>query len=228
MKTILIVDDDAAITRAVQEVLAAEHFRVLTAGTGQGGFTLAKEEHVDLIILDLKLPDRSGEDVCRDLRKAGVDTPILMLTSKKKEVDQVVGLELGADDYMTKPFSTTILLARVRALLRRKGPIALTITECRFGEVFLDFEKQEASRDGVSVKLSSREFEVMRYLAQHEGDVVTREMLLNEVWGYEQYPTTRTVDNYILSLRKKLELDPSRPRHLLTVHTSGYRFVKRT
>ena len=228
MKTVLIVDDDAAITRGVREVLVSENLRVLTAGTGQRGFAIAREEHLDLIILDLKLPDRSGEDVCRDLRKAGVDTPILMLTSKKTEVDQVVGLEIGADDYMTKPFSTTILVARVRALLRRKGPIAHAMTECRFGKVYLDFQKQEATRDGIPVKLSSREFEVMQYLAQHEGEVVTREMLLNDVWGYEQFPTTRTVDNYILSLRKKLEADPSQPRFLLTVHTSGYKFVKRT
>jgi DNA-binding response OmpR family regulator len=228
MKTVLIVDDDAAIARGVKEILTAENLKVLIANTGQRGYSMAREEHVDLIILDLKLPDKSGEDVCRDLRKDGVDTPILMLTSKKKEIDQVVGLEIGADDYMTKPFSATILVARVRALLRRKGAIARTINECAYGNVYLDFGKQEATRDGALVKLSSREFDVMQYLAQHEGEVVTREMLLNDVWGYEQFPTTRTVDNYILSLRKKLEDDPSRPRHILTVHTSGYKFIKRT
>lgn len=228
MKTVLIVDDDAAITRGVKEILASENLKVLVANTGQRGYAMAKEEHVDLIILDLKLPDKSGEDVCRDLRKDGVDTPILMLTSKRKEIDQVVGLEIGADDYVTKPFNTSILVARVRALLRRKGAIARTINECSFGNIYLDFRKQEATRDGAAVRLSSREFDVMQYLAQREGDVVTREMLLNDVWGYEQFPTTRTVDNYILSLRKKLEDDPSRPRHILTVHTSGYKFIKRT
>ncbi len=226
MKTVLIVDDDAAIIRGLKELLAVENLRVLAANTGQRGYTMAREEHVDLIILDLKLPDKSGEDICRDLRRDGVDTPILMLTSKKKEIDQVVGLEIGADDYVTKPFSTSILVARVRALLRRKAAIVHTIAECAFGDVYLDFQKQEATRNGTPVRLSSREFDVMQYLAQHEGEVVTREMLLNEVWGYEQFPTTRTVDNYILSLRKKLEDDPSRPRHIQTVHTSGYKFIK--
>jgi DNA-binding response OmpR family regulator len=227
MKTVLVIDDDAAIARGVQEVLAAENLKVLVANTGQKGYNLAKQENVDLIILDLKLPDKSGEDICRDLRKEGVDTPILMLTSKKKEVDQVVGFEIGADDYVTKPFSTSVLVARVRALLRRKGEVVKKIEEYAFGDVYLDFHRQEATKAKKPVKLSSREFDVMQYLIQHEGEVVTREMLLNEVWGYEQFPTTRTVDNYILSLRRKLEDSPSDPRHLLTIHTSGYKFVKK-
>jgi DNA-binding response OmpR family regulator len=227
MKTVLVIDDDAAIARGVQEVLAAENLKVLVANTGQKGYNLAKQENVDLIILDLKLPDKSGEDICRDLRKEGVDTPILMLTSKKKEVDQVVGFEIGADDYVTKPFSTSVLVARVRALLRRKGEVVKKIEEYAFGDVYLDFHRQEATKAKKPVKLSSREFDVMQYLIQHEGEVVTREMLLNEVWGYEQFPTTRTVDNYVLSLRRKLEDSPSDPRHLLTIHTSGYKFVKK-
>jgi DNA-binding response OmpR family regulator len=227
MKTVLVIDDDAAIARGVQEVLAAENLKVLVANTGQKGYNLAKQENVDLIILDLKLPDKSGEDICRDLRREGVDTPILMLTSKTKEVDQVVGFEIGADDYVTKPFSTSVLVARVRALLRRKGEVVKKIEEYAFGDVYLDFHRQEATKAKKPVKLSSREFDVMQYLIQHEGEVVTREMLLNEVWGYEQFPTTRTVDNYILSLRRKLEDSPSDPRHLLTIHTSGYKFVKK-
>jgi DNA-binding response OmpR family regulator len=208
-------------------VLAAENLKILVANTGQKGYNLAKQENVDLIILDLKLPDKSGEDICRDLRREGVDTPILMLTSKTKEVDQVVGFEIGADDYVTKPFSTSVLVARVRALLRRKGEVVKKIEEYAFGDVYLDFHRQEATKAKKPVKLSSREFDVMQYLIQHEGEVVTREMLLNEVWGYEQFPTTRTVDNYILSLRRKLEDSPSDPRHLLTIHTSGYKFVKK-
>jgi DNA-binding response OmpR family regulator len=227
MKTVLVIDDDAAIARGVQEVLAAENLKILVANTGQKGYNLAKQENVDLIILDLKLPDKSGEDICRDLRREGVDTPILMLTSKTKEVDQVVGFEIGADDYVTKPFSTSVLVARVRALLRRKGEVVKKIEEYAFGDVYLDFHRQEATKAKKPVKLSSREFDVMQYLIQHEGEVVTREMLLNEVWGYEQFPTTRTVDNYILSLRRKLEDSPSDPRHLLTIHTSGYKFVKK-
>jgi DNA-binding response OmpR family regulator len=227
MKTVLVIDDDAAIARGVQEVLAAENLKILVANTGQKGYNLAKQENVDLIILDLKLPDKSGEDICRDLRREGVDTPILMLTSKTKEVDQVVGFEIGADDYVTKPFSTSVLVARVRALLRRKGEVVKKIEEYAFGDVYLDFHRQEATKAKKPVKLSSREFDVMQYLIQHEGEVVTREMLLNEVWGYEQFPTTRTVDNYVLSLRRKLEDSPSDPRHLLTIHTSGYKFVKK-
>jgi DNA-binding response OmpR family regulator len=226
MNTILIVEDDAAISRGLREVLVAEHYKVLTATSGLQGYQLAKSEHVDCILLDLKLPEKSGEDVCRDLRKEGVSTPILMLTSKKQEMDKVVGLEIGADDYVTKPFSTRELLARIRALLRRGGALRTKIEECSFGKVYIDFRKQEASRSGAPVKLSSREYEVLQYLVQHEGEVVTREMLLNEVWGYEQFPTTRTVDNFILALRKKLEEDSADPKHILTVHTSGYKFVK--
>jgi len=141
-------------------------------------------------------------------------------------VDKVVGLEIGADDYVTKPFSTKELLARIRALLRRGGKLRVKPEECAFGNVYVDFRKQEATRGKKPVKLSSREFEVLQYLVQHEGEVVTREMFLNDVWGYEQFPTTRTVDNYILSLRKKLEDSPAKPKHILTVYTSGYRFMK--
>jgi len=226
MHTILIVEDDAAIARGLQEALSAENFKVIVASSGLRGYNLAKTEPVDCILLDLKLPEKSGEDVCRDLRKDGFATPILMLTSKKQEMDKVVGLEIGADDYVTKPFSTRELLARIRALLRRGPALRVKIEECSFGSIYIDFRKQEATKAKKSLKLSSREFEVMQYLVQHEGEVVTREMLLNEVWGYEQFPTTRTVDNYILSLRKKIEDSAQSPKHILTVHTSGYKFVK--
>jgi DNA-binding response OmpR family regulator len=226
MHTILVVEDDAAIARGLQEALSVENYRVIVASSGLRGYKIAKSEPVDCILLDLKLPEKSGEDVCRDLRKDGVTTPILMLTSKKQEMDKVVGLEIGADDYVTKPFSTRELLARIRALLRRGGTLRVKVDEVSFGNVYIDFRKQEAMKSKKALKMSSREFEVMHYLVQHEGEVVTREMLLNEVWGYEQFPTTRTVDNYILSLRKKLEDSAAQPDHILTVHTSGYKFVK--
>jgi len=226
MKTILVVEDDASIARGLEEALTAEHYKVVLANTGEKGYNLARHENIDLILLDLKLPDRNGEDICRDLRKEGVNTPIVMLTSKKQEMDKVVGLEIGADDYVTKPFSLRELSARIKALLRRKGEIKKEIEEYSFGNVYVDFRKHEAQVGKKSVKLSSREFDVLQFLIQHEGEVVTRDMLLNDVWGYEQFPTTRTVDNYILSLRKKLEGKGVEPRHILTIHTTGYKFVK--
>jgi DNA-binding response OmpR family regulator len=225
MKTILIIEDDPAIVKGLEDALKEEHYTVVSASNGTKGYTMAKRENIDLIVLDLRLPDKSGEDICQDLRKEGINIPILMLTSKKQELDKVVGLELGADDYMTKPFGIRELLARVRALLRRKQELKKEIDEYAFGEIEIDFKKQEARKKKKPLRLSSKEYEVMRYFILHEGEVVTREMLLNDVWGYESFPTTRTVDNYILSLRKKIEDDPTAPRHLLTVHTSGYKFM---
>jgi DNA-binding response OmpR family regulator len=225
MKTILVVDDDASIIKGLHEVLTSEHYGVLTANTGAKGLQTAIQEKVDLVILDLRLPDKNGEEVCREIRQAGINVPILMLSSKKRETDKVVGLELGADDYVTKPFSIPELLARIKALLRRKGEILREVEECSFGNVEVDFKKQEATKKKKALKLSSREFKILKFFVEHAGDVVTRDMLLDKVWGYETYPVTRTVDNYILSLRKKIEDDPSHPRHLLTVHTTGYKFV---
>jgi DNA-binding response OmpR family regulator len=225
MKTILIIDDDASIIKGLQDVLAAEHYCVLTANTGVRGLQTATREKVDLVILDLRLPDKNGEDVCREIRQAGVNIPILMLSSKKKETDKVVGLELGADDYVTKPFGVPELLARIKALLRRRGDIQREVEEYVFGDVQVDFKKQEALRNKKVLKLSAKEFEILKFFVEHEGEVVTREMLLDKIWGYENYPVTRTVDNYILSLRKKIEDNPSKPKHLLTIHTAGYKFV---
>ncbi|HUI11466.1 MAG TPA: response regulator transcription factor [Bacteroidota bacterium] len=227
MNTILVIEDDPPIARGIELALEAEHFRVLVAPTGEKGFALAQRENVDLITLDLMLPDRSGEDVCRDLRKKGVGTPILMLSSRKEEMDKVVGLEIGADDYMTKPFSTRELVARVRALLRRVKELPKDIAAYTIGDVRLDFRRQEAYKKKASLKLTVREFEILKYFARHEGEVVTRDMLLDEVWGYEHFPTTRTVDNYILSIRKRIEDDPAHPVHLVTVHTAGYKLVVR-
>jgi DNA-binding response OmpR family regulator len=226
MQTLLIVEDDTSVARTVKEVLEAEHYKVVVAETGADGFKRAKREKFDLIILDVMLPDRNGTEVCQDLRKEGVTTPILMLTSKGAEIDKVTGLELGADDYVTKPFSIRELLARVKALLRRQHGIRRTITETTVGDVHIDFRKQEATKGKVRLKMSAKEFQLLKYFVEHEGEVVTRHQLLDDVWGFEVTPTTRTVDNYILSLRKKIETTPSKPKHLLTVHTAGYKFVR--
>ena len=225
MKKILVVEDDAAIRNGLEEILGTEHYQVLTAPNGTQALALGKKENLDVIILDLGLPDINGEDVCQQLRDAGVPTPILMLTSKSQEMDKVLGLEKGADDYMTKPFSVRELLARLRALLRRDHGMKKDLEEYSFGRAVIDFKKQECQVSGKAVKLSVREYAVLKYLILHEGEVVTRDMLLNDVWGYEQFPTTRTVDNYILALRKKLEGKTTTPQHILTVHTAGYKFV---
>ncbi|MEE9288031.1 MAG: response regulator transcription factor [Bacteroidota bacterium] len=226
MKKILVVEDDPAILKGLEASLQAEHYEVLAATDGEKGYQMGKRENIDLIILDLMLPKKHGQDVCRDLRRDGVNTPILMLTSKKQELDKVLGLELGADDYVTKPFSTRELLARIKALLRRKVELKKDIDEYAFGNVHVDFRKQEAIKKNKTLKLSAKEFEILKYLVLHESEVVTRDMLLDDVWGYETFPTTRTVDNYVLSLRKKIEDNPSKPKHLLTIHTAGYKFVK--
>ena len=226
MKRILIVEDDPAILKGLEASLREEHYDVLSAMDGEKGFHMAKRENIDLIILDVMLPNKNGQDICRDLRKEGVNTPILMLTSKKQEMDKVVGLELGADDYVTKPFSVRELQARIKALLRRKAELKKEIDECAFGDVYVDFRKQEATMKKKPLKLSAKEFEILKYFVLHEGEVISRDMLLDDVWGYETFPTTRTVDNYILTLRKKIEANPAKPKHLLTVHTAGYKFVK--
>jgi DNA-binding response OmpR family regulator len=226
MKTILVIEDDPSIQRGLHEALSEEHFNVLSAADGEKGYQLAKRERVALIILDLMLPNKNGKEICRDLRNEGVQTPILMLTSKKQEADKVLGLEIGADDYMTKPFSLRELIARVKALLRRQVEIHSAVTETQFGDMHVDFAKQEATRGKKKLKLTTKEYQLLKYFVEHEGKVISRAMLLDDVWGYDVTPTTRTVDNYILSLRKQIEAVPSKPKHLLTVHTSGYKFVK--
>jgi DNA-binding response OmpR family regulator len=194
--------------------------------SGQMGYEKASEGKYDLIILDLMLPEKNGIDICKDLRKEGVNTPILMLTGKKEEIDKVIGLEIGADDYVTKPFSIRELVARVKALLRRPQEIRPEVEEYSFSNIYLNFKKQEAKKGNSPIELSVMEFKVMKYFIQREGEVIERNKLLDEVWGYENYPSTRTVDNLILNLRKKIEDDPSNPKHLLTIHGAGYKFVK--
>ena len=228
MSRVLVIEDEPAILRGLADNLRLESYEVLTAADGETGYELLRAHKPDLVILDLMLPRMSGYDVCRKARASGLETPILMLTARGQETDRVAGLELGADDYVTKPFSLPELLARIRALLRRSHAGAGTgklIALLAFDEVEVDFRKYEARRGGHEVEMTRKEFQVLRYLASRPGQVVTREELMEAVWGYEKYPTTRTVDNHILNLRTKLEREPAKPCHLLTVHGVGYKWT---
>ncbi|HSP69357.1 MAG TPA: response regulator transcription factor [Bryobacteraceae bacterium] len=218
MSRILVVEDEPAILRGLVDNLRFESYEVLTAADGPSGYAALKEHKPDLIILDLMLPKMSGYDVCRKVRAEGIVTPILMLTARGEEADRVRGLDLGADDYVSKPFSLPELLARVRALLRRTQRAVLD--ELRFDDVVVDFRKYEARRAGVEVDLTRKEFGMLRLLASRAGEVLTRDELLTEVWGQESYPTTRTIDNHVLSLRSKLGAD-----HLVTIHGVGYKWT---
>jgi DNA-binding response OmpR family regulator len=186
----------------------------------------ASTEKPDIILLDVMLPLMSGIDVCRTLRTRGIETPILMLTARSQETDKVVGLEVGADDYVTKPFSGKELLARIRAHLRRATKQVVEIESFTFGDVELNFKKYAARKSGQPLDLSAREFALLHYLIRHRGEIVTRDQLLDDVWGYESSPVTRTVDNHIARLRQKIENNPSEPQHIITIHRLGYRFVE--
>ena len=231
MSRILVVEDEPAILRGLADNLERELHDVLTAADGEIGYQLIKQKKPDLVILDLMLPKLSGYEVCRKMRAEGIATPILMLTARGEETDRVVGLDLGADDYVTKPFSVRELLARVRALLRRGQPATATalLDELTIDDVSIDFRRYEARKTGspagTPLEMTRREFQILRALASRAGEVVTREELLNQVWGLEVYPTTRTVDNHVAGLRAKLERDPAQPRHLLTVRGVGYKWV---
>ena len=224
MTKVLIVEDDPAILRGLADNLRFEKYDVLIATDGETGYTLQRKENPDLIVLDLMLPRMSGLELCRKLRAEGAQLPILMLTARSEESDRVLGLDLGADDYVAKPFSVRELMARVRALLRRKGGVKELPTNLSFGDVEIDFPRYIARRGGKPVEMTRKEFAILRLLVSRTGEVVTRDELLNEVWGIECYPVTRTVDNHIAGLRAKLEADPARPVYIRTVHGVGYKF----
>jgi DNA-binding response OmpR family regulator len=227
MKRLLVIEDDVALLKTLEEALQAENFTVYTAADGKKGYQLASEQNIDLIILDLKLPSMDGFEICRQLRSEGNLTPIIFLTGEKKtEIDKVLGLELGGDDYMIKPFGTRELLARIRAVLRRTIPETPEIEECSFEDIHINFKKQTASKGGKKFPLTAKEFGLLKLLVSHEGEVVTRDTILNEVWGYDKFPTTRTVDTFIHNLRKKIETNPSQPEHIITVPWSGYKFER--
>jgi DNA-binding response OmpR family regulator len=226
MVRILIVEDELQMRRGLKDNLEFEGYSIDEAEDGESGINKIIENPYDLIILDVMLPKLSGFDVCKAAREKGIKTPIIMLTAKGEEIDKVLGLELGADDYMTKPFSLRELLARVKAVLRRIHPAENEISQkAKIGKLEVDFAAYTATIQDEQVSMTHREFEIIKFLWQHRGTTVSRDKLLNEVWGYEEYPTTRTVDNFILKLRQKIETDPARPKHILTVHGIGYKLV---
>jgi DNA-binding response OmpR family regulator len=220
---LLIVEDELAMRTALADALEAGGYRVITAADGEAGLARALKERPDLILLDIMMPKLDGFAACAELRRLGHTEPILMLTAKDQIEDRVTGLDAGADDYLVKPFSTEELLARVRALLRRAGRQTKAVRELRLGDARIDFALQRAWRGRTELHLTAKEFAMLRLLAEAEGEPVTRARFLDLVWGYGAFPTTRTVDNHIASLRAKLEPDPARPRWLKTVHGVGYR-----
>ncbi|HKY42858.1 MAG TPA: response regulator transcription factor [Pyrinomonadaceae bacterium] len=226
MAKVLIIEDEPNMVLGLKDSCEYEGYEVSVARDGKEGLEKATTEKPDIILLDLMLPLMSGKDVCRTLRNRGIQTPILMLTARNQDIDKVVGFEVGADDYVTKPFSIMELLARIRAHLRRAAKQVVDIESFAFGDVELDFKKYAARKGGRVLDLSPREFEILRYLIRRRGEIVTRDELLDEVWGYGSNPVTRTVDNHIAKLRQKIERDPSAPQHIITVHRLGYRFVE--
>lgn len=223
---ILLVEDEPGLIITLTDRLTSEGYSVETASDGELGFERGLNEVFDAIILDVMLPRKNGFDVCRDLRQKNVQTPIIMLTARGQVVDKVVGLKLGADDYLTKPFEVLELLARIEALLRRAPATAVSSPDTyQFGPVHVDFRRVEVDRDGETVELSSLEFKLLHYLIDHRGTVISRDQLLDEVWGYDAMPSTRTVDVHVAWLRQKIEVNPRRPQFILTVHGLGYKFA---
>ena len=225
-KKILIIEDEEDLVKGLKLNMADEEYEVDWASDGLEGLRKALQETPDLIILDIMLPEKNGLEVCRELRQKNIGIPIIMLTAKGEEIDKVVGLEIGADDYITKPFSVRELLARLKAHLRRADREVNTLAGIySFNDVEIDFAHFKARRKGKELDLTSTEMDILKYLIAHRGEVVTRDDLLDKIWGYDSYPTTRTIDNHILKLRKKIEDDPAHPRYILSVYGGGYRFV---
>ena len=225
MKRILLVEDEPGLVLTLRDRLTREGYSVDTSPDGESGLERAAGEAFDLVLLDVMLPRLGGFDVLKELRKRGVDTPVIMLTARGQVVDKVVGLKLGADDYVTKPFEMVELLARIEAKLRR-APLTPHPSEgFQFDGVRIDFRRAEVTREGAPIELSAREFQLLKYFVEHRGATLTREELLNEVWGYHSMPSTRTVDVHVAWLRQKIEPNPRHPQYILTVHGMGYKFA---
>jgi DNA-binding response OmpR family regulator len=223
MQTILVIDDDEGLQDTIAVMLEQEGFRVVQALDGKSGFEKALTLKPDLLIVDLRLPAMSGMDICKQIRASQIQTPIIVLSAVGEEVDKVLLLEIGADDYVTKPFGRRELLARIRAILRRSSPDAHTVL--RFSDTEVDIERRVVKRAGLEVKLTPSEYNLLVYCLQNPNRPLTRDMILNAVWGYDSFPNTRTVDAHVVKLRQKLEPDANIPRHFLTVHGVGYRFL---
>jgi len=225
MTKILIVEDEPNMVAGLRDNFEFEGYEVLSAYNGVEGLERALAESPDLVLLDVMMPKMSGLDVCKQLKAKRPSIPIIMLTARGQEVDKVVGLELGADDYVTKPFSIRELIARVKAVLRRSRTLPKEHDRYSFGDADVNLHTCQVNRGGKQVELSAIEFELLKYFICHAGEVLTRDRLLEEVWGYDSYPSTRTVDAHLVRLRQKLEPDPEQPHFFLTVHGMGYRFV---
>jgi two-component system alkaline phosphatase synthesis response regulator PhoP len=225
VKRLLLIEDEPGLVLTLRDRLTREGYMVEASGDGESGLERAAGEGFDLVLLDVMLPRLNGFDVLRELRKRGVDTPVIMLTAKGQVIDKVVGLKLGADDYVTKPFEMVELLARIEAKLRRAPATTHPSEGYQFGDVRVDFRRAEVTRAGAPLDLSAREFQLLKYFIEHRGATLTREELLNEVWGYNSMPSTRTVDVHVAWLRQKIEPNPRHPQHILTVHGTGYKFA---
>ncbi len=221
---VLLVEDEPSLALTLSDRLEAEGYAVVHVDDGESALGLLENRPFDMMILDLMLPGIDGFEVCRQLRQRGLRLPVLMLTARSEITDKVVGLKLGADDYLTKPFEMVELLARLEALLRRSSDGATGVQLYEFGELRVDFRRAEVTRDGEAVPLSSMELRLLQEFIEHRGETLSRERLLDEVWGYEATPFSRTVDVHVASLRQKLETTPSHPRFIMTVHRRGYRF----
>jgi DNA-binding response OmpR family regulator len=225
MKKILIVEDERDMVMGLKFNLEARDYSVIAAYDGEEGYQKALSEKPDLVILDLMLPRLNGYEVCKILKKEMPDLPIIMLTAKSQESEIVTGLELGADDYITKPFSVLELIARIGSLFRRVKPDHGSQEIHRSGDLMINFSKYHATKKGKPLKLTPREFEMLRYFIERQGEIITREELLNQIWGYDSFPDTRTVDAHIVKLRRKIEDNPGNPKFLVTVHGIGYKFL---
>ena len=224
-RRVLLVEDEPGLVLTLTDRLKSEGYDVQAASDGPSGLERAAREPWDVILLDVMLPGVSGFDVCRDLRQRGVTTPVIMLTARGQIVDKVLGLKLGADDYLTKPFDMMELTARIEVQLRRRIASSQNATQYQFGDMLVDFRKAELTNHGQPVEISAREFLLLKYLIEHREATLTRDELLNEVWGYHSMPSTRTVDVHVAWLRQKIEANPRHPQYLLTVHGLGYKFV---
>lgn len=226
MARILVIEDEPEMQRGLRDNLEFEGYDVVVIGDGKKGLQTILDKKFDLILLDVMLPGMSGFDVCKKARAEGIITPIIMLTAKGEEVDKILGLEFGADDYITKPFGLRELLARLKAVLRRTPSEKIsTAKKITLGLLEIDFDSYTASKKGKSVALTSKDFEILRYLWQHQQQVISRDDLLKHVWGYDESISSRTVDNFIVKLRKNIEKDPSRPNHIVTIHGTGYKLI---
>jgi len=225
MAKILIVEDDPKMQTGLKDNFEFEGYQVQLASDGKAGMDLWLAGAFDCVILDVMLPELSGFEVLKKVRERGMATPVIMLTAKGEEIDRVLGLELGADDYVTKPFSLRELLARVKAVLRRSEGTTLLSSKIQLGDFEADFSSYSASRSGAPVAMTPKEFEVLKFLSEHRNRTVSRDQLLSNVWGYDESISTRTVDNFILKLRQKIEVNPSEPKHILTIHGTGYKLI---